>query len=245
LAISLKRRSIALAFVLTSLVVMGGAFYWGATHHPDYKSPRGRQAQARIVEMFGAAPQAMDEVVVGDYVIERFVALHMPTGRFYTGDVCKGRVRNVIESTREDDTLGYTLDLDRRGLGGRALQNIAALVPPPDDGSVYLGMKLQAGDTEAFGLNYDGRLPHERAEFRSATGLDTYEFLKSIAAGAWRPLFHVMPTDGNNFVFTSTDAYPYFTTLFGLEGSLLLGHVELVDGGGGGAAARSVSAPRS
>jgi hypothetical protein len=185
----------------------------------------------------------MDEVVLGDYVIERFVVLHMPTGRWYTGDICKGRIRNVIESTREDETLSYTLDLDRRGLEGAALQRVAALVPPPDDGSVYLGLKLQAGGTEAFALNYDGRLPHERSEFRSASGLDTYDFLRFIAAGAWRPLFHWMPTDGTNFVFTSTDAYPYFTTLFGIQQSLLLGHIELIDGGA--EAARTVSAHSS
>jgi hypothetical protein len=229
--ISLNRRHVTLAFVLTSLVVVGGAFYWGVAYHPDYTSPRGQQAQARIVDVFGS-PGADDAVVVGDYAVERFYAMDPATGRFFVADLCKGRVRNIIEWTRDDGTLGYTLDLDRRGLQGSELRRISALVEPPVDGATYLGLKIQAGNIEAIPLNYDGRLPRQRSEFRSPLGQDADTYLRGIAQGAWRPGTHLVNTDGTNFVLTSTDVYPYFSAMFGMRGLLLLSRLEFVDDSG-------------
>jgi len=228
---SLKRRFVALAFVVTSLVLAGGAFYWGSAHHPDYSSPRGVQAQARIADVFNATPEQTDALVIGDYAIERFYAIDPATGRFFVADLCKGRIRNVLESTREDGTISYVLDLDRSGLQSRVLQRLGGLIDRPADGSTYLGMRAQAGTVEAFPLNYDGRLPHQRSEFRSAKGQDAHAFLHQIAAGAWRPTLHLLNTDGTNFVLTSTDVFPYFTAVFGMKGLLLLSRLEIVDAG--------------
>jgi hypothetical protein len=230
--LSLRRRSVALAFVLTTLVVVGGAGYWGAAYHPDYASPRGQQAQARIVDVFSASPDGHDEVLLGDYAIERFYALDPTTGRYFVADLCKGRVRNVLESVRDDGTVSYVLDLDRSGLQAPVLRELGRLVRQPDDGSTYLGLKAQAGAAEVLPLNYDGRLPRERSEFRSLKGQDTRAFLGAIAAGAWRPTRHVLSTDGTNFVLTSTDIYPYFSAVFGVRGLLLLSRLEFLDGKG-------------
>jgi hypothetical protein len=229
--LSLKGRSLALAFVLASLVVVGGAFFWGAAYHPDYTSPRGPQAQARIVDVFAAAPDLVDEVVVGDYAIERFYALDITTGRFFVADLCKGRVRNVFESVRDDGTVSYTLDLDRSGLQSPMVQGLATLMNRPGQDATYLGVRLQGGPSEVLPLNYDGRLPRQRSDFRSATGQDARTFLHKIAAGAWRPTRHLMNTDGTNFVFTSTDVFPYFSAVFGVKGLLLLSRLEFVDAG--------------
>ena len=229
--ISFKRRMVLLAFFVTSLGVVGGAFYGGMTYHPDYSSPRGGQAQARMVEVFGS-PGADDDVVVGDYAVERFYAMDPATGRFFVADLCKGRVRNVIEWTRDDGTLGYTLDLDRRGLEGDELRRLRALVEPPVDGATYLGLKVQGGTVDAIPLNYDGRLPRQRSEFRSPLGQDADTYLRRIGQGAWRPSTHLVNTDGTNFLLTSTDVYPYFSVMFGLRGLLLLSRLEFVDGAG-------------
>jgi hypothetical protein len=210
--------------------VVGGAFYWGAAHHPDYKSPRGIQVQGRIVDVFNVSPMPADSQVIGDYAIERYYAIDPATGRFFVADLCKGRIRNVIESTRDDGTISYVLDLDRSGLGSPLLQNIGGLIEQPDNGSTYLGIRAQAGTAEALLLNYDGRLPRERSEFRSAKGQDARTFLRQIAAGAWRPTRHLLNTDGTNFVLTSTDMYPYFSAVFGMKGLLLLSRLEIVDG---------------
>jgi hypothetical protein len=230
LAISLKRWS-ALAFVLTSLVVVGGASFWGAAHHPDYTPPRGAQAQARIVDVFSTS-ETGDRYVVGDYAIERYYAMDLATGRFYVADLCKGRVRNVLESTRDDGTVAYTLDLDRSGLHTEELRRLRAQLPMPDDGSTYLGLQLQGGTREAFLLNYDGGLPRRRSDFRSAQGQDMRAFLRKIGAGAWRPAIHLLSTDGTNFVLTSTDVNTYFSATFGKKGLLLLSRLEFVDGSG-------------
>ena len=88
---------------------------------------------------------------------------------------------------------------------------------------------MQDGRTEAFPLNYDGRLPREHSDFRSAQGQDSRAFLKRIAAGAWRPTRHLLSKDGTNFVLTSTDMNPYFTVLFGKKGLLLLSRLEFLD----------------
>jgi hypothetical protein len=228
---SLKRRSVALAFVLTSLVVVGGAFYWGAAHHPDYTSPRGAQAQARIVDVFTATPEHGDSLVVGDFAIERYYAINPATGRLFVADLCKGRIRNVLESTREDGTVSYVLDLDRSGLQSAPIvQNLRRLMDQPAGDATYLGIQVPAGTAEAFPLNYDGQLPRERSEFRSTKGLDTRAFLRYIAAGAWRPTRHLLNTDGTNFVLTSTEVFPYFTAVFGLKDLVLLSRLEIVDG---------------
>jgi hypothetical protein len=105
----------------------------------------------------------------------------------------------------------------------------------------YLGLKLAGGPMEAFPLNYDGILPREHSEFRGQQGHDTRDFLRRIAANPWRPTRHLMHTHGTRFVLTSTDMYPYFSTLFGLKGALLLSHMVLVDADG--AARVSASKP--
>jgi hypothetical protein len=224
--LSLKGRVVALAFVLTIFAVVGGAAYWGALHHPDYSSPRGTAAQARMIEVFGSSERG-DEVVVGDYAIERFYALDLQTGQVFVADLCKGRVRHVVEWTMPDGTLGYTLDLDRRGIQADVLRT---LVAQPDDGATYLGVRVQGGPSEAFPLNYDGRLPRDRSTFRSPQGQDAAGFLRRIASGAWRPTTHLLNNDGTNYVLTSTETYPYFTVLFGLKNVLLLSHLQFVDG---------------
>ena len=150
--------------------MIGCALYAGLVYHPDYKSPHGAEAQARIVDVFGMSKKAADEVVLGDYAIERFYALDLATGQFFVADLCKGRVRNIIESSQDDGTLSYTLDLDRSSLGKAELLQLNTLIPKPEDGSTYLGVKLQDGPIEAFPLNYDGRLPRERSDFRAPKG---------------------------------------------------------------------------
>ena len=214
-------------FALTTVVVVAAAALWFGTHHPNYASPRGAAAQERIVQIFGE-PASADGTLVGDYAIERFYALNREDGRIYIADLCKGRVKQLLESNRPDGTVSYSLNLERSNLSSTRIEHLAEKVMPPSDGA-YLGLKVQGGTSEVFPLNYDGRLPPDREAFRSAKGEDMATYLRHFPKTYAVKSVTLFNIRGNNFALSSTDAYPYFTDLFGLKKSVILSHIVFVD----------------
>jgi hypothetical protein len=168
--------------------------------------------------------------LIGDYAVERFYAINPGDGRIYIADLCKGRVKRLMESDRPDGTLIYTLMLDRGGLQPDQVQNAIRAELPADQDGIYLGAKVQAGRTDAFLLNYSGVLPWERATFRTWRGDDMATYLRSIPQGTQVTSANLVNVKGTNYVLSSTVAYPYFASLFGMNKAILLSHLVFVDG---------------
>jgi hypothetical protein len=219
--------------MLLAIVALAGAAYYGATGYPDTSPPRGSALESRIAAVFSQPRATADGSVVGDYLIERFYAMDVETGRRYIADVMKGRITAVQSAKRDEEGAeSYTLLLDLRNLQ-RDLTLFAAFVeqsaPPRADASgEYLGLRVLPGIADAFPLNYDATLPEQWRRFRSPEGEDAATFLgarKLSDVPAPMPL----AVDGFNYLLSSTDYFSFFEIEFGIEDAVFLSELVIID----------------
>lgn len=230
------RRFPAWAKGLGLLVVIGAlvaAAVIGSSRHPDLSPPEGQAAESRIAAVFGA-PRGADDVLVGDYMIERFYAMDVETGERYIADLCKGRVKEVVETTRKDGAGFYMITLDRGGLQSESdrLMNLVMRSAPAaeDTWEGYLGLRVQGGNTaDSFPLNYSGLLPKKRADFQWPGSPDINTFLarQSYADASTGP--RALNIRENMYLLSSTEVFPYFRFEFRINKAVFVSHLFFVD----------------
>lgn len=208
--------------------------FWLGTHHPDYSPPRGKRAEAEINRVFALSPNADDTSLMGDYAIERFYAIKPGDGRIYVADLCKGRVKEILESSRPDGQMSYSLVVDRSDVRAAQIQDVLNREAATEVSGTYLGVIVQDGSVDTLPLNYDGQLPHDRMSFQTLRGDDLATYLKSIPSGVTVKSFSTINVKGTNWVLGSTDINPYFSSRFGLKGAILISHLVFVDRHGAG-----------
>jgi hypothetical protein len=217
------------AAAAAGLLVIG---YLGAQNHPEVLPVEGISAERQITEFYHREDGA-DFTLNGDLLIERFYIYNLETGQYQVADLCKGRVKDVFISTSGDWSVPtYQLLLERRGLErerARIASFVAAVTPvEAEPTGTYLGLRVQGGMVEAFNLNYDGSLPAHHAFFTGPAGEDVFSFLATLnydVVTAGVPLVNI---EGNNYLLSNTDRFPYLRDLFQVRG-VFLAQLILVD----------------
>jgi hypothetical protein len=222
-------RLVLLLFLPLSGLLLAGAGYWASENHPDYAIPRGAAAEERIVELFGAPEEDADPELIGDLLIERFYAVEPATGRRIVADMCKGRVKYVVETELENGLVKYSVLLDRRGLNPTGVRALVEKYSPPDPDVTYMGVRVQGGNDEVFPVNYSGRLPRTPEEFRSPNGQDVYTFLSSFKSTDVGRTPRLLPVKDNVYLLSSTELYPYFTSLFRVQEAVFITELQFLD----------------
>ena len=213
-------------------LILAAVGYAGTRYYPDTSPPRGTQAERRIAEIFGA-PGSGDGVVTGDLLVERFYAIDADTGEHYVGDLLKGRVQGVQESTNENGQVQYALllnlgNLQRDSALLRAfVEQVAA--PTGDDAGFYLGLRVPMGLNDAFPLNYDGLLPPAKPAFHVQQSDSLYGYLveqryADVTLGA-----RLVGVEGYNYLLSNTELFSYFRDLFRLNKATFMSELILVD----------------
>jgi hypothetical protein len=221
--------TIVVALITLGLAAITTAGYYGASRHPDYEVPRGLKAQERITGLFGEPEAAADEALVGDLLIERFYAVEPATGRRIVADMCKGRVKFLVETELENGLVKYAVLLDRRGLNPTNIKLLIDKYSPPDPDAIYMGVRMQGGNEEVFPVNYSGRLPRASAEFRGPAGQDVYAFLAGFKSTDVGRVPRILPVKDNVYLLSSTALYPYFTTLFRVQEAVFITELQFLD----------------
>ena len=224
-----RGRGLILTFIVLGSLAAG---YVGARYHPDVARPSGEDAERAIAESLQVT-QPADDLLSGDYVIERYYALEEGNGRRVVLDFCKGRIQGVIVSLKGDWTdYSYDLILDRVGLEADQ-QRLTAFVRDAapinaDKDATYLGLIVQDGTKEVFGLNYDGSIPDEHVPFRWGDGEGVFAFLAQQDPDSitGRQLIDV---DGNNYMLTTADLSPQLRGQLGMKKAVVMVQLLLVD----------------
>jgi hypothetical protein len=209
------------------------ALYLGATRHPDLSLPSEAEAERDITSVFGAPGEA-DEVLRGDYLIQRFHVIDLENGKRYVGDICRGKVSAVFASMRGDWTAySYSVLVEPRGLQPE-VERIKTLVdsqaPYTASGADgYLGFFIKEGTAEVISINYNGILPDQVKEFESPEGEDLYTFLARMAGEEPALQTKLVAVDRNNYLLGSSDAYPHLPAVFKLKKAVYIAKLVLVD----------------
>jgi hypothetical protein len=225
------RRAQALLLLLAAAVCLPAAAYAGFHNHPRVTAPQHEDA-GRFVAAVLHEPATADDDLIGDYVLERFYVVDKTTGKHHVADLLKGRVKDVASVIRQDlGGFAFTLALDRSGLSAESKRleaYIARIAPPKVDASAqYLGFKVQDGQSEIFLVNYNGSLPWDQLHVPNAFGPDVYAILEQRDIATVMPL--LIERKGNNYLLSTTNAFPYFSAIFKVEKAVLLSELIFVD----------------
>lgn len=220
-----------LLVLLLVVAILSGAGYLGATRYPEARPARGSAAEAEIARVFGVPRDRIDDRIVGDFLVERFYILDAETGSRYVGDLMKGQIQSVQTNIIENGLTQYTLVLNLqnlyrdRSLFAAFVQEVAR---PREPGvGEYLGMRTPNGLSDAFLINYTGLLPAHRLPFSSAEGENLQQFLLSRRLSTAAP--ELISVEGYNYLLSNTEAFPYFRAEFGLNQSIFVSELLIVD----------------
>jgi hypothetical protein len=207
--------------------------YHGSTTPPDVSHPDAQEAAQDIAATLHA-PAESDNLLIGDYLIERFYILDVDSGERKVGDICKGRIIDVIVTVSGDGAgYIYRLVLDRRGMTatrGQLAAFIAAVAPYDVGGeAISMGLRLQGGSTEVFNVNYDGRLPGEYAMFRGPDGEDIFSFMRMQDYDEIGGRLQLMTVEGNNYLLRTSAGVPYYQEEFRTKRAILVAQLLIVD----------------
>jgi hypothetical protein len=223
-----------IAAAIAVVTVLAIAAYVGATRHPTASPPARAEAESEITAAL-SIPAEADDVLAGDFLIERFYTVEADSGQRYVADLCKGRIKDVSVAPRADLAgYAYTLVLDRTGLppeSDRLSAYVAQMQPLPADASVtYLGLRVQDGPSENFPVNYDGSLPRRHHAFRGPEGEGVFEFLagQSFADVSLGP--QLIGVKRTHYLLSNTAHFPYFAAIFKLNRAIFVSELLIVDG---------------
>jgi hypothetical protein len=220
-------KAVAALFSVLAGVVAGQI---GASNFPDVRPAEGATAEARIASVFALQEDA-DPVLRGDLLIERFYVVNVDTGETGVAKLCKGRVLDIHVSVRPDGNGAYMVSVDRQGLA-REQDRIASFVEGVEVDSYQaarnLGLRIESGATEQVRLNFDTLLPRERSEFRGPKGESIFAFLENERRQPWLGA-RLINIEGTNYLLSSTDVFPAFRGIFGVERALFISELVFVD----------------
>jgi hypothetical protein len=151
------------------------------------------------------------------------------------GDVCKGRIKDVVVSMAGDwSGYDYRLALDRAGLEAerdRVSAFVNATVPPDlSAGAQYAGLVVQGGVlSSVFPLNYTGKLPFEYASFVSPEGERAFDFIRKQDYAETSKRLWLMGVEGNNYLLRTTADSAYYRSQFKVEKAIMLAELIIVD----------------
>ena len=215
-------------------VLVALAMVWGATEPPDTSAPSSTEAGNQIARALGV-PDSADDELMGDLLIERFYIFDIVTGQTKVGDVCKGRIKDVVVSKAGDwSGYDYRLSLDRGGLErerDRISTFVNTTVPPElPQGAQYAGLVVQGGNlSSVFPLNYTGKLPVKRARFQGPEGEDIWMFMRKQDYTETSKRLRLVGFEGNNFLLRTTADSAYYQTQFKVEKAIMLAELIIVD----------------
>ncbi|MPZ48623.1 MAG: hypothetical protein GEU75_04795 [Dehalococcoidia bacterium] len=228
-------KTIKLAVLALAPIVLVIAGYFGMVSYPDASAPTAAEAARNIAATFHI-PENADQVLVGDYLIERFYILDVETGQRKAGDICKGRVKDIVVTMAGDwSGFDYRVVLDRTGLEGerdRIKAFVGTLAPvDPALNAEYVGLWVQGGPGGVFLLNYSGKLPEGHTRFSPPEdGGDVYSFLQVQDYAEVSKRLRLLNVDGTNFLLRSTAEAAYYRETFGTQKAVMLVELLVVDG---------------
>lgn len=233
---SLLRRSRFLRVVLVLAVLAGGAgiAYFGAINYPGSRPPSSTELEKKVATVFGDPTiKQPDEHVLGDFLVERFYILNALSGERYIADYLKGTIRGIQNVSADPLNPSYVYLLDMGGLKkDESLLNayVQAISRPEELGEgTYIGLIAATGNTNAFPMNYTGRLPLRRAEFRGPDDEDLQSFLLSLKYETISDAPQLIDVDGYSYLLSNSDAFPLFKNEMGLNRALFVSELLIVD----------------
>jgi hypothetical protein len=205
-----------------------------ASNYPRSQPLEGRRLEARIAELFSAPTvHEPDDVISGDFLIERFYVLDLSSGERYVADFMKGRIQGVQINGAPGETKTYMFLLDRTSMRrnqSRYSQFVSAVAAPTNPGwGYYLGVSTPDGMNDAFPVNYSGLLLAGLPHPRSGVDEDIQAFLLDQKYADVTANPRLVTVNGRTFLLSNSEWFSLFKNDYGIDRAVFVSELLIVD----------------